>query len=93
MLVRALWNGFTYRGLGSVVIPAAQEGDFLVLPEEADVSVLQPAVDGLRANQAAKSDQEAAKRKEEQEQTRARAMAKRRAEEAPLGKVAQAKAA
>jgi len=69
-----------------------EEGEFLVLPEAADVSLLQPALDGLRANQTAKSAEEAAKRKEEQEQTRARAMAKRRAEEVPLGKVAQAKA-
>ena len=69
-----------------------EEGEFLLLPETADVSPVQLALDGLRANQAEKSAEEAARRKEAAEQTRARAMAKRRAEEVPLGKVAQAKA-
>jgi hypothetical protein len=70
----------------------AEDGEFLVLPETADVAAVQLALAGLQANQAAKKEAEAASKKAEMEQQRARAMAKRRAEEAPLGKVAQAKA-
>jgi len=69
-----------------------EDGDFIVLPDEADVATVQLGLDGLRANQAAKKEAEAAAKKAEMEQQRARAMAKRRAEEAPIGKVAQAKA-
>lgn len=69
-----------------------EEGDFLVLPEAADVTVVQHALNGLRANQTGKKEAEAAIKAKEMEQQRARAIAKRRAEEAPLGKVAQAKA-
>lgn len=68
-----------------------EEGEFLVLPE-ADVAPVQFALDGLGANQASKKEGEAATKKAEMEQQRARAMTKRRAEEVPLGKVAQAKA-
>lgn len=69
-----------------------EEGEFLVLPEGANVAAVELALGGLRANQTSKKEAEAAIKKEEMEQQRARAMAKRRAEEAPLGKVAQAKA-
>lgn len=69
-----------------------EEGEFMVLPETAAIPPVMLGVDGLLANQAAKRSEEAALKKAEVEATRARAMAKRRAEEAPLGKVAQAKA-
>lgn len=69
-----------------------EEADFLVLPEAADLGAVQLALDGLRANQAARVAEEAAAKQEAVEQQRARAMAKRRAEEAPIAKVAQAKA-
>jgi len=69
-----------------------EEADFLVLPEAAELAAVQLALDGLRANHAAKVAEEAAAKREAVEQQRARAMTKRRAEEAPLAKVAQAKA-
>ena len=69
-----------------------EEGEFLLLPEAADLAPLHVALEGLKSNQKAKADEEAAKKKEEMEQQRARAMSKRRAEEVPLAKVAQAKA-
>ena len=68
-----------------------EEDEFLVLPEAADVSPVQLALGGLQANQSARADEEAAAKKEEVAAVRAKAMAKRRAEE-PVGKVAQAKA-
>ena len=70
----------------------AEDGDFLVVPEAADIAPLQCALDGLRANQSAKSAASAALKKEEMEQQRARAMAKRRLEESANAKVSQAKA-
>jgi parvulin-like peptidyl-prolyl isomerase len=70
----------------------AEDGEFLVLPEAANISLVQLALDGLRANQSAKVAEEAAKKKEEAAAARARAMTKRRADEVPLAKVAQAKA-
>jgi parvulin-like peptidyl-prolyl isomerase len=69
-----------------------EDGEFLVVPEAADIAPLQQALDGLRANQKSKRDAEAETKKQDMEQQRARAMAKRRAEEKPIGKVAQAKA-
>ena len=70
-----------------------EEGEYLVLPEDVtDVAPVQLALDGLKNNQAAKKAQEAATKKAEVEASRARAMAKRRADEVPLAKVAQAKA-
>ena len=63
-----------------------------MLPEAANISLVQLALDGLRANQSAKVAEEAAKKKEEAAAARARAMTKRRADEVPLAKVAQAKA-
>lgn len=68
-----------------------EEGEFLVLPDDAELVPVQHALDGLRANQAGKAAADAKSKQEEVEQQRARAMAKRRAEE-PAGKVAQAKA-
>ena len=67
-----------------------EEAEFLVLPESAELSPVQQALTALRANQAGRAAAEAQLKKDAMEQQRARAMAKRRAEES--GKVAQAKA-
>ena len=69
-----------------------EEGEFLVLPEAADVAPVQLALDGLKQNQAARSEEQAATKRQETESARARAMATRRVEEQPLAKVKQAKA-
>lgn len=85
-LLSALGAKQLFLGIGFV-----EEAEFLVLPDAADLAQVQRALDGLRANQSTKAANEAQIKKEEVEQQRARAMAKRRAEE-PVGKVAQAKA-
>ena len=81
------------RGARNLLIGSGfvEEEDALVLPEAADISLVQQAVDGLKAQQAQRKIEEEQLKKEAIEQQRARAMTKRRAEE-PSGKVSQAKA-
>lgn len=66
-----------------------EDGEFLVLPEAAEIAPVQFALNGLLSNQNDKKVAEAAEKKEGVEQARARAMAKRRAEE-PAGPQAKA---
>ena len=69
-----------------------EEGEFLVLPEAADLAIVQQALDGLKDNVTSKGKEEAAAKRQATESARAQAMATKRVEEQPLAKAKQAKA-